>query len=285
MSAAESPTRRRRTQASVAVVVALAVAVALGAWSLRDRVAGGRDLSEQGAVTPFGAAPADRTPACAGRPAEAPRELRGMWITTVNNIDWPSRRGLSPEAARSEFRGWLDLAVRQHHNAVFVHVRPSGDALWPSAYAPWSEWLTGAATAATRAGTRWSSWSPRRTPATWSSTPGSTRTGAGSRPRGRRPAGPAPADHPLRRHRDWVVTYPSADARQPPVLQPRHPRGAHARRGRRCWRWSSGTTSTACTSTTSSTRTRRPGRTSRTTRRSPRTAGGSPTSTPGGGTT
>jgi uncharacterized lipoprotein YddW (UPF0748 family) len=44
---------------------------------------------------------------------------------------------------KAEYEGWLDLAVAQHHNAIFVHVRPSGDAFWPSAYAPWSEFLTG----------------------------------------------------------------------------------------------------------------------------------------------
>ena len=79
-----------------------------------------------------------------------------------------------------------------NHNAIFVHVRPSGDAFWPSRYAPWSEWLDRpAATAPARAGIRWRSWSPRRTRATWSSTPGSTRTAAASR---RRPGAGADLD-------------------------------------------------------------------------------------------
>lgn len=66
-----------------------------------------------------------------------------MWLTTVINIDFPSRPGLPEAQVKAEYQGWLDLAVAQRHNAIFVHVRPSGDAFWPSAYAPWSEWLTG----------------------------------------------------------------------------------------------------------------------------------------------
>ncbi len=77
-------------------------------------------------------------------PVQATRQVRGMWLTTVNNIDFPSRPGLPAATVQAEYRGWLDLARRHNHNAIFVHVRPSGDAFWPSAYAPWSEWLTGA---------------------------------------------------------------------------------------------------------------------------------------------
>ncbi|BCJ40166.1 glycosyl hydrolase [Actinoplanes ianthinogenes] len=80
---------------------------------------------------------------CAGQPVQAPRELRGMWLTTVYNLDFPSKPGLSQAQVKAEYLKWLDVAVAQHHNAIFVHVRPSGDAFWPSAYAPWSNWLTG----------------------------------------------------------------------------------------------------------------------------------------------
>lgn len=66
-----------------------------------------------------------------------------MWLTSVTNLDWPSRGGLSEAKVKEEYRRWLDLAQRYNHNAIFVHVRPSGDAFWPSEYAPWSQWLTG----------------------------------------------------------------------------------------------------------------------------------------------
>ncbi|NRQ39452.1 family 10 glycosylhydrolase [Nonomuraea sp. NN258] len=66
-----------------------------------------------------------------------------MWISTVANIDWPSRTGLSVSAQQAEFRAWLDLAVQKRMNAVVVQVRPTADAFWPSPYEPWSQWLTG----------------------------------------------------------------------------------------------------------------------------------------------
>jgi uncharacterized lipoprotein YddW (UPF0748 family) len=80
---------------------------------------------------------------CDGQPTVAPRELRGMWLTTVKNIDWPSQPGLPEDQVKQEYLGWLDVAQRYHHNAIFVQIRPSTDAFWPSSYAPWSQWLTG----------------------------------------------------------------------------------------------------------------------------------------------
>ncbi|MEO3874420.1 family 10 glycosylhydrolase [Nonomuraea sp. B12E4] len=81
--------------------------------------------------------------ACATDPATPKRQLRAMWISSVSNIDWPSRTGLSVSAQQAEFRAWLDLAVQKRMNAVVVQVRPTADAFWPSPYEPWSQWLTG----------------------------------------------------------------------------------------------------------------------------------------------
>ncbi|WP_308250741.1 family 10 glycosylhydrolase [Nonomuraea rhizosphaerae] len=81
--------------------------------------------------------------ACAVDPATPKRQLRAMWVSSVANIDWPSRTGLSVSAQQAEFRSWLDLAVSKRMNAVMVQVRPTADAFWPSPYEPWSQWLTG----------------------------------------------------------------------------------------------------------------------------------------------
>jgi len=79
--------------------------------------------------------------ACSKR---APKpELRGAWIASVKNIDWPSRTGLPADAQRAEYRALLDEARRIGLNAVFVQVRPTADALYASPYEPWSLWLTG----------------------------------------------------------------------------------------------------------------------------------------------
>lgn len=72
------------------------------------------------------------------------REFRGVWVSSVFNLDFPSRATDSPETQRSEFIRLLDLHQQMGINAVFVQVRPSSDALYQSAIEPWSQWLTGA---------------------------------------------------------------------------------------------------------------------------------------------
>lgn len=78
-------------------------------------------------------------------PERAPssRELRGMWLATVANRDWPSKPGLTAAEQRAELIGHLDTAVRRRLNAVIFQVRPTADALWPSPYEPWAQCLTG----------------------------------------------------------------------------------------------------------------------------------------------
>ncbi|MFC4561844.1 glycoside hydrolase family 10 protein [Nocardiopsis mangrovi] len=71
------------------------------------------------------------------------RQMRAMWISSVTNIDWPSTRGLDPAAQQQELTDYYDEAVANGLNAVFVQIRPTADAFWPSPYEPWSEWLTG----------------------------------------------------------------------------------------------------------------------------------------------
>ncbi|MFJ5262867.1 glycoside hydrolase family 10 protein [Streptomyces sp. NPDC088387] len=70
-------------------------------------------------------------------------EMRGVWLATVTNRDWPSRTGLTAAQQRTELITHLDRAVRSGLNTVIFQVRPSADALWPSAYEPWSQYLTG----------------------------------------------------------------------------------------------------------------------------------------------
>ncbi|WP_433888283.1 glycoside hydrolase family 10 protein [Streptomyces sp. CA-111067] len=78
-----------------------------------------------------------------GRHRSGHRELRGMWIATVANTDWPSAPGLPVEQQRAELLALLDTAVRLRLNAVMFQVRPTADAFWPSPYEPWSAYLTG----------------------------------------------------------------------------------------------------------------------------------------------
>ncbi|MEO6288603.1 MAG: family 10 glycosylhydrolase [Ginsengibacter sp.] len=70
-------------------------------------------------------------------------EFRGVWIATVDNIDFPSTKFLSSYGQQAEFVSILDMHKRNGMNAVVVQIRPASDAFYPSQYEPWSEWLTG----------------------------------------------------------------------------------------------------------------------------------------------
>ncbi|MEV0385087.1 family 10 glycosylhydrolase [Nonomuraea sp. NPDC050643] len=71
------------------------------------------------------------------------RELRGVWIATTQNIDWPTKAGQSAERQKADYVKILDSAAKRNLNAVFVQVRPASDALYKSSLEPWSQYLTG----------------------------------------------------------------------------------------------------------------------------------------------
>jgi uncharacterized lipoprotein YddW (UPF0748 family) len=70
-------------------------------------------------------------------------EFRGVWIATVDNIDWPSKKGLPVEQQKDEFKKILDMHHRNGMNAIVMQVRPAADAFYPSTLEPWSEYLNG----------------------------------------------------------------------------------------------------------------------------------------------
>ncbi|MFZ6750188.1 glycoside hydrolase family 10 protein [Undibacterium sp. Ren11W] len=76
-------------------------------------------------------------------PPPAPREFRAAWVSTVSNLDWPSRKNLSSAQQQAEIIAILDTAVQLKLNAIVLQVRPSSDALYASELEPWSEFLTG----------------------------------------------------------------------------------------------------------------------------------------------
>ncbi len=90
-----------------------------------------------GPVTPPVVIPPDTTP-----PA-LQREMRGLWIATVANIDWPSRSDLTADQQKAELADILDRAVAGGLNAIVFHVRPAGDAVYASTLEPWASMLTG----------------------------------------------------------------------------------------------------------------------------------------------
>ena len=70
-------------------------------------------------------------------------EFRGVWVSTVANIDWPSKKTLTTAQQQQELTRILDTVASLGHNAIVFQVRPAGDALYKSNVEPWSAYLTG----------------------------------------------------------------------------------------------------------------------------------------------
>lgn len=71
------------------------------------------------------------------------RELRGSWIATVHNINWPSEPGLPATRQREQLQRLIQSAHDHGLNCLIFQVRPAGDALYESSIEPWSPYLSG----------------------------------------------------------------------------------------------------------------------------------------------
>jgi uncharacterized lipoprotein YddW (UPF0748 family) len=77
------------------------------------------------------------------QPPPAPREFRGVWVATIDRIDWPPD-SQDVDKQKSALRAIFEKAASLHLNAILLQVRPMADAFYRSSYEPWSEFLTGA---------------------------------------------------------------------------------------------------------------------------------------------
>lgn len=73
-------------------------------------------------------------------------EVRGVWIASVFNIDFPSRSDLTADELRTEIDAILDTCEKNNLNTVFFQVRPSCDALYESDIFPVSKSLSSSGT-------------------------------------------------------------------------------------------------------------------------------------------
>ncbi len=126
------PARRRHALTGLPVVLALCLPV----------VTPSSAVPVADADPARAAASAGSTAACDPDPDAPKRQLRGEWIATVANIDWPSEPGLPAAQQKDELVGWLDDAADDGMNAVVLQVRPTADTFWPSLLEPWSGWLS-----------------------------------------------------------------------------------------------------------------------------------------------
>ena len=70
-------------------------------------------------------------------------EMRGVWMTTLLNIDWPSSSELVTSEQKQEIISILDHHQSMGINVVFLQVRPAAETFYRSSFEPWSRWLTG----------------------------------------------------------------------------------------------------------------------------------------------
>ena len=69
-------------------------------------------------------------------------DMQAAWITTVHNIDWPSKKN-DINVQKQEMIKILDTLKDTGINTVMFQVRPKSDALYKSNINPWSDVLTG----------------------------------------------------------------------------------------------------------------------------------------------
>lgn len=70
-------------------------------------------------------------------------ELRGVWVSSVANIDYPKKPTTSAPLLKREADYIVKKAKEAGLNAIFLQVRPTADALYSSKIFPYSKWLTG----------------------------------------------------------------------------------------------------------------------------------------------
>ncbi|MDX2010533.1 MAG: family 10 glycosylhydrolase [Myxococcaceae bacterium] len=71
-----------------------------------------------------------------------PRELRGVWVATVSNLDLPQLT--SRDAGLAAMTALVERTRDAGLNAIFFQVRPESDAWYQSSLEPWSRFVTGA---------------------------------------------------------------------------------------------------------------------------------------------
>jgi uncharacterized lipoprotein YddW (UPF0748 family) len=76
-------------------------------------------------------------------PPPAPRELRGAWVASVANIDWPRPAGRPEAEQRAQVSAMVERASALGLNALLLQVRPAADALYASTLEPASEFVSG----------------------------------------------------------------------------------------------------------------------------------------------
>lgn len=73
-------------------------------------------------------------------------ETRAVWLTTIGGLDWPRTKASnesSIQRQKEELCHILDQYKRLNLNTVILQTRVRGSVIYPSAYEPWDDCLTG----------------------------------------------------------------------------------------------------------------------------------------------
>ena len=71
------------------------------------------------------------------------RELRGVFVASIYNLNWPKNPNSTPEVQKAELISIFEKLKKNGYNTVFLQVRGECDALYNSQIEPWSYRLTG----------------------------------------------------------------------------------------------------------------------------------------------
>ena len=102
---------------------------------------GGRILLENGKPVPYSLQEPKRVIRLPAAPRVRKNEMRGIWVSTVWNLDFPSHK--SSAAFRENFRKMVKQMKDAGFTALFFQVRPMNDAFYPSGLNPWSRYIFG----------------------------------------------------------------------------------------------------------------------------------------------
>ena len=82
-----------------------------------------------------------------GASSQSPKyEVRAVWLTTLNGLDWPTVKATSPESIERQKQQLLDILdrlSRTHVNTILLQTRVRATTLYSSRYEPFDGCLTG----------------------------------------------------------------------------------------------------------------------------------------------
>ncbi len=73
----------------------------------------------------------------------AEERLKGVWVSTVSNLDYPSTKTTDASVLKKEADTIIEKCGEMGITDIFFQVRPTADAFYKSELYPWSQYLTG----------------------------------------------------------------------------------------------------------------------------------------------